>query len=220
MAALSILSKFLGIHDDFLKLVKNYGLKWTVRCDDLIIARFTKSVEPNDVFNWIRQVKKCCLDLADFMDFMAITGLRYDESVESYNIIIRLAKECKLNEYYNSEREILEHYKFKEIFIRRTKKAFISFVPKELIHKISDNEPLNIHTIQTRVKRKTKQLRFSDIREAHGTFLTKYLRESEIDFLHGRVSSSVFMRNYFNPALIGDLKERVFKGIAEIQNTL
>jgi len=131
-----------------------------------------------------------------------------------------LAKEGKLNEYYDSEREILEHYKFKEIFIRRTKKAFISFIPKELIQKISDNEALNIHTIQTRVKRKTKKLRFSDVREAHGTFLTKYLRDSEIDFLHGRVSASVFMRNYFNPALITDLKERVFQGIAEIQTKI
>jgi len=30
----------------------------------------------------------------------------------------------------------------------------------------------------------------------------------------------VFMRNYFNPALIGDLKERVFKGLAEIEKEL
>ena len=47
------------------------------------------------------------------------------------------------------------------------------------------------------------------MREAHATFMTKYLRPSEIDFLHGRVSSSIFMRNYFNPALINDLKERL-----------
>ena len=62
--------------------------------------------------------------------------------------------------------------------------------------------------------------RFSDIREAHATFMTKYLRPSEIDFLHGRVSSSIFMRNYFNPALVSDLKERVFKGINEIMEMI
>jgi hypothetical protein len=39
---------------------------------------------------------------------------------------------------------------------------------------------------------------------------------AEIDFLQGRTSASVFMRNYFNPALISDLKERVFKGIAAL----
>jgi len=50
--------------------------------------------------------------------------------------------------------------------------------------------------------------------------MTKYLRPSEIDFLHGRVSSIIFMRNYFNPALISDLKERAFKGISEIKNLI
>jgi len=45
---------------------------------------------------------------------------------------------------------------------------------------------------------------------------TRYINPAEIDFLQGRVSGSVFMRNYFNPALISDLKERVFKGIQEI----
>ena len=60
------------------------------------------------------------------------------------------------------------------------------------------------------------QLRFADIREAHATFMTKYLKKEEIDFLHGRVTSGVFMQRYFNPALIGDLKDRAFQGIAEI----
>jgi len=49
---------------------------------------------------------------------------------------------CKLAEgqYFDSEREILEHFKFKEVFLRRTKKAFISFVPREFIKNISDNK--------------------------------------------------------------------------------
>ncbi|HEX69428.1 MAG TPA: hypothetical protein ENG10_03950 [Candidatus Bathyarchaeota archaeon] len=62
--------------------------------------------------------------------------------------------------------------------------------------------------------------RFGDVREVHGTFLTKYLRQPEIDFLHGRVSTNVFMQNYFNPALISDLKERVFKAIKEIETKI
>jgi intergrase/recombinase len=46
--------------------------------------------------------------------------------------------------------------------------------------------------------------------------MTKYLKKEEIDFLHGRVTSGVFMQHYFNPALIADLKVRAFQGIAEI----
>jgi len=47
-----------------------------------------------------------------------------------------------------------------------------------------------------------------------------YLTQPEIDFLHGRTSASIFMQNYFNPALISDLKERVFKAIEEIKTFL
>jgi hypothetical protein len=62
--------------------------------------------------------------------------------------------------------------------------------------------------------------RFGDIREAHGTFFVKYLKESEINFLHGRVTNNVFMANYFNPSLIADLRSRVFQGIIEIQEKI
>jgi len=217
MKGLSALSKFLGMHEEFLKLIKNYGFKWSIRSDDLIIARFTKTEDPNQVFNWIKEVKAAYAELNEFMNLMAATGLRYGEAIESYNLIIRLAKEGKLKEYYDSEREILEHYKFKDLFIRRTKKAFMSFVSKNLVEKISDHEQLNIYGVQTKVKRHTGRLRFGDIREIHGTLSTRHLSESEINFLHGRISSSVFMRNYFNPALIADLKTRAFQGIQEIQ---
>lgn len=216
MSSLSALSKFLGIHDDFLRLVRNYGLKWNVRNDDLLIARFTKAEDHNAIFDWIKQVKAKCPELKDFMDFMTVTGLRFGEAVEGYNLIIRLEREGKLGEYFNSEKEILEHFRFKKIFIRRTKKAFISFIHKGLVQKISRNRPLNLYSVQSKVRRRCKKLAFGDIREMHATLSTKHLKESEIDFLHGRVSTSVFMRNYFNPALISDLKERVFKGIAEI----
>jgi hypothetical protein len=218
--ALSSLSKFLGMHEEFLKLFKNYGLKWSVSSDDLIIARFSKTVDPNDVFNWIREVKECCPELSDFIEFIAVSGLRHNEAVESYNLIIKLAKEGRLNEYYDSEREILEHYKFKDKFLRKTKKAFITFVSKEFVKKISCNKGLTINSVIKKVQRHVGKMRFGDIREVHGTLLTKYLNEVEINFLHGRVSSSVFMRNYFNPVWITDLKERTFKAIAEIQTKI
>lgn len=46
--------------------------------------------------------------------------------------------------------------------------------------------------------------------------MTKLLNPAEIDYLQRRVNANVFMRNYFNPALIEDLKERDFKGIFEL----
>jgi hypothetical protein len=43
-----------------------------------------------------------------------------------------------------------------------------------LILKLSNHEPLNIYSVQSKIKRRCKKLAFSDIREMYGTFLTKY----------------------------------------------
>jgi len=99
--------------------------------------------------------------------------------------------------------------------MRRTKKAFISFIPKEFIARISEQESLTKCQIKNRIQRSKSKLRFGDIREYFATSMNRYLSREEIDFLQGRVSASVFMRNYFNPALITDLKDRVFKATGD-----
>ncbi len=129
-----------------------------------------------------------------------------------------MSKEGKLSEYYYSERSVLEHFKFKKIFFRRSKKTYISFVSADLVNRMKVKKPLSsVLAVQNSVKKKGLKLRFSDIRETHGTLLTKYLKDNEIDFLHGRATSNVFMRNYFNPSLISDLKARTFKATGEIK---
>ena len=144
--------------------------------------------------------------------------MRLNEAIKSWNLIHRLERKNKLSEYYNEQNEALEHFRFKDLFIRRSKKAFISFVPKIFIERIVGYERLgnSNNCIRKRLKNAGLNMRFHDVRKAHATILTKYLRQPEIDFIQGRVSSSIFMANYFNPALISDLKERVFKGINEI----
>jgi intergrase/recombinase len=218
MKALSALAKFLGVNDEYRKLIKKYGLKWGGRkADDLIIDRLTKVEKPEEVFRWICMVKAVRPDLTEFMDLMACTGLRLVEAVNSYNLIIKLSREGRLDEYYQKEKGLLEHFRFKELFIRRSKKAFISFVPAELIQRIQENSPLtSADAVQKLVQKKGLQLRFADIRETHATFMIKYLHREEIDFLHGRVTTNVFMENYFNPAMIVDLQARALGGIREI----
>jgi intergrase/recombinase len=153
------------------------------------------------------------------MDFLSFTGLRLNEAVQSFNLIISFSKQNRLNEYYNEANECLEHYKFKEVFIRCTKKAFVSFVPKSLVLKITSCQPLKSKdAVQKRVQEKGLPVGFADVRKAHNMFLTRFLSQAEIDFVCGRVSANVFMSNYFNPKLIGDLKDRVFKAIMEIQS--
>jgi len=220
LKSLSALAEFLGIYPNWKQLIADYDLKWVGKSrDEIIIDRLTKVTDAGEIFEWVRKIKKARPELSSFMDFITITGLRFEEAIASYNLVIKLNSEGKLSEYYNTTNQTLEHYKFKETFLRRTKKAFISFAPETMIEQLSPislSKELIIKRIHPSRKKWSLRLRFGDVREAHGTFLTKYLKESEIDFLHGRVSTSVFMRNYFNPALIKDLKRRTNKGISEI----
>jgi intergrase/recombinase len=222
------LSKFAGLYEDWKKLISDYGVSWRGRsADDLVIDRLTSVEDPEEIWNWIVTVKQERPELAELLDLMAVSGLRFVEGVNSFNIISELSKDGKLvldrvgkdyrSGYYNRDLESLEHFWFRETFIRPTKKAFVSFVPEQLITRIGKLDVLaSADAVKKLVQKRRLRLRFGDIREAHGTFMTRYLKENEIDFLHGRVTGKVFMANYFNPALIADLKTRAFKGIAEI----
>ncbi len=219
MASLSNLAKFLGIYDYWKALVHKYGIKWITMetRDKRIIDRITRVVDPDDIYHWIKEVKENVPKYAELLDLIAITGMRLKEAIASYNLIIKLYREGKLNSYYNEANQCLEHYKFKELFLRKGKKVFISFVPKELVYKITQKKPIETRFL---LKHKVKKERFSDIREAHATLLTRHLTQPEIDFLHGRIGINVFMQNYFNPKVISDLQERIFKAITEIRSKI
>ncbi|MEM5854294.1 MAG: integrase [Candidatus Aenigmatarchaeota archaeon] len=217
LASLSNLAKFLGVYDQWKQTVHRYGVKWTSMetKDKRIIDRITRKTDPETVYGAVRTAKQLHPEYADFLDFCAVTGMRLVEAIESWNLIRSITS---LSDYYDVEKEVLMHYKFPEKFLRKGKKTFISFVPKELVNRIRSKHQIQIasrHTVG-----KTLNVHFGDLREAHASIMTKYLSQAEIDFLQGRVGTSVFMQNYFNPALISDLKERVFKGIMEIQNKI
>jgi intergrase/recombinase len=179
----------------------------------------TKVQDPNEIFDWIIAVKQRIPSLTEFLDFIAVTGLRLSEAINSYNLIIDLSKKGQSEKYYVENTQTLEHFRFKKLFIRKSKKAFVSFVPKELIIRIEESEKVRSKASiqQSIVKKAHLKIRFSDIREAHASFMTKYLKPQEIDFLHGRIGTSVFMENYYNPSLVEDLKARTLQGINEIQ---
>jgi hypothetical protein len=219
LKALSALSKFLGCHDDFKKLIKNFGLTWCGRsADDLIIDRLTKTEDPEEIWQWIRDVKDCRPGFSDFMDFISVTGLRLSEAVNSYNLIIKFSRENTLAEkYYNVKTGFLEHYRFKETFIRSSKKAYVSFVPLELLERIGAKEPIpRIYTIRKALAKRHVPQRFSDIRELHATFLIKWLSETEVDTIQGRVTGSVFKIHYWNVKLVTELKQKLSAASKEI----
>ena len=132
--ALSALSKFLGVYEKFQRLVKAYGLKWRRQnAEILILDRIEKTRTNGNVLEWIKKVKEKHPILTDFLEFILVSGLRFSEAVQSYNLIVQLTNKDTINDYYSFENQFLEHYRFKHLFIRRTKKAFMSYIPKNFL---------------------------------------------------------------------------------------
>jgi len=78
---------------------------------------------------------------------------RYVEAVNAYNLTIQLSRQQRLEEYCDADRQLLEHYGFKDLFMRRSKKVFVSFIPEELIDDVRDSMPLTKNAIQNRINR-------------------------------------------------------------------
>jgi hypothetical protein len=66
--------------------------------------------------------------MGQIIKFGVVTGLRASEVIESARL---LRSHQLVKPYYNPERQAQEHFRFPEIFLRATKKAYISFITKE-----------------------------------------------------------------------------------------
>lgn len=112
-------------------------------------------------------------------------------------MIIELNDKGRLEEYYNPELQVLEHFKYKALFLRRTKDAYISFISKEFIDKICQSQSVAYSAIHCRFKRRKVKLRLKELRSCSNSFLRKNGIISElVDILPGRVPPSVFARHY------------------------
>jgi hypothetical protein len=197
LEAMVNLAKFLGTYEEYKIRLKNYGIKWTSA--DTAFNGFLSvfSKQHNTLPQYIRDIQPH-LEPNErlFVKFLAVSGLRKNEALTSFNMIISLYNEGKLSDYYNSELSVLEHFKYK-IFLRRTKNAYISFVSRELINQICTSTHVTYNAIHCRFARRKIQLRLKELRSYHNSYLRKSGVISElVDILSGRVPKSVFCRHY------------------------
>ena len=72
--------------------------------------------------------------MAEVVKFACLVGLRPSEAVESARLV---SDRETFARYYNKERQALEHFRFPSVFLRQTKKAYISFVTREQLSGIA-----------------------------------------------------------------------------------
>ena len=197
MSSLSNLSKFLGIYSQWKESMRNVGLKWS-KADtfDSFMRIFNNN--HNDLIDWFKNAYYTLNENEQlYLKFMLLSGLRKNEGILAFNLIIKLYNDNKLSEYYNEELSILEHFKYPKLFLRNTKNAYITIIPKNLISQIAKCEPVSYSTIRKHLESKGIKLRVKDLRSYYATYLRKHGIISElVDLLQGRVNKSVFVRHY------------------------
>jgi enamine deaminase RidA (YjgF/YER057c/UK114 family) len=220
MSALANLSKYLGVYQHWKAIAKNAGLKWEKKVSlDIVLDIMNTNLQ--DCWTWLKQVLQILpKEYGTVLVFTALTGLRPSESVNSTRLISELDEEKKLGDYLNQELLMLEHFRYGELFLRRYKNAYISFVTPQLLRLVTTYKPkINYSTLSTKIKRLKEPIRTKQLRKYYATTLREHLPTEAIDLLQGRINRSVFLRYYYKPFL-KDVRDKTLKGIEPLQNEL
>lgn len=190
--------------------------------------------------------------MAAVIKFNCLTGLRPSEAIESVRLLTSVRIRTYLSSskeifgynqrsachgvqqstskdigrytvrYYNPERQCLEHFRFPDLFIRRTKTAYISYLSLDNYHYFSNlgTRIPTYPTLRFRLERAGVQCHLAYCRKIFASDLRqKGIIEPEIvDLLQGRVSQSILTRHYLSPD--ATLRQRVLKAVEELQKHL
>jgi len=196
----------------FKERIKDYGIKWTTFSS---IDSFLRILNSNnkDILTWYQKATNVLNnDCSTYLKFLITSGLRPNEGIESFNLI-----RTKLDEYYNEELGTLEHFRFKETFLRNTKNAFITIIPKAFMMEIAKKNKVTYSMVKKKLQRNNLPIELNELRDYYATFMVRHgLIKEEVDLLQGRIGKSIFVRHYWSPA-IKELKQRVFKALKELE---
>jgi hypothetical protein len=199
MKALASLSKYQGCYDKWNDVREKYQLKWSSgdgleALNDIIM---NNRENYNSMVNWLKEtVSRLPVKYGNIFLFDTLTGLRPDEACRS----IILLKEKGQEGYLNKDTMALEHIKFPEIFIRRTKKAYISIATDSILDLAKQSSTCGYNALRLAVKKRGLEMNMAYCRKIFATYLrNKGIEPEIIDLLQGRIPKSVFVRHYFRP---------------------
>jgi hypothetical protein len=222
LKAMVNLAKYTGKYEEYKIKLKNHGIKWINH--DNAFNSFLRIINNShsNLGAWYKTAQNTLRDNEKlWLRFNLLTGLRKQESINAFNLIIELSQQNKLSEYYISEIEILEHFKYAKLFLRQTKKVYISIVNRDLISKIANSQPASYSAIRKRLTRNKQNLRFKELRSYFATYLRKKgILAEYVDLLQGRIPKSVFARHYLKIEDVKDLVAQVLAVTENLEETL
>jgi hypothetical protein len=222
LKAMVNLAKYLGKYDDYKGRLSNCGVRW-VNSDNAFnsFLRIVNNKHSN-LGEWYKTAQNILRNNEKlYLKFTLLSGLRKNEALNSFNLIIKLAKQNGLSEYFNGELGILEHFKYADLFLRQTKKVYISIVSRDLISEICNSQLVSYSAIRKRLSRNKQNLRIKELRSYFATYLRKKGIISEyIDLLQGRIPKSVFARHYLKVEDVNELVNQVLAVTATMECSL
>jgi intergrase/recombinase len=200
MKALAAFSKYSGCYETWQMIRKQHQLKWTsVDSFSGFNSIFKEDASFSKMVGWVREAIEKYPRFANILLFDVMTGLRPTEAIESFNLLINPLSRA---EYLSKDRKTLEHFRFPTVFLRRTKKAFITIANADILS-LTDSrhaEVLNYDKIRLTFLRNDQKFFMSYCRKIFATYLRNEGVESElIDVLQGRIPNSIFVRHYYRP---------------------
>jgi intergrase/recombinase len=223
MKALSALARFTGRTEQWRQVRQRYGLQWSTGTEkiDAFTRFFDSSKDLDTMIGWLKEaIQVLPKAYANFFLFCTLTGLRASECVES----VRLLNDTSLSSsvmYYNPEQMILQHYRFPDIFIRRTKAVYISIVDNSIVgiaQSIKFTPTLNALKMQSR-RTSPMSMRLKYCRKIYASWLHRCgISDSLIDMLQGRIGKNIFLKHYLTPTR--DFKDQVLQALEQLRTQL
>jgi hypothetical protein len=114
----------------------------------------------------------------------------------------------------------LQHFRFPDLFLRRSKNAFVSFVNPELLSCVLGEKPkIKYAALDNRLDRLHLGTKTKRLRNLFATRLRTELPQELVDLMQGRISQSVFFKFYYRPLLL-DVQQRTVKTIEPMKTEL
>jgi intergrase/recombinase len=219
MKALSCLARYTGHVHAWRQIREQYQLSWSTGTEKLAaFERFFDDSKDLDVMiGWLREaIQVLPPNYANFYLFCTLTGLRSTECLEAVRL---LNSECT-PKYYNPEQMILQHYRFPDIFIRRTKAVYISIASEPIID-IAKSIKLTptLNGLKMAIRHSCLRMQLKYCRKIYASWLHKCgISDSLIDMLQGRIGKNIFLRHYLTPS--SDYKQNVLQALEQLRREL
>ena len=149
--------------------------------------------------------------------------MRKSEAINSFNLIVKLTEPGQLDEYYDKDLSILQHFKepWNVLFLRGSKNTYITAVDPELLRDISQSKAISYNMIRKRLAKANLTLRLKEIRSYFATYLRNHgILPEYIDIYQGRVGKSIFQRHYMKIEDLRALSMQILKLSKELETTV